>query len=200
MDELVNGLHVVAASPAPTTNQFALGLVDPSEWPAYAGGGYAQRKVTKLSGLGHLEGCTVQILGDGFNLGEEAVSGASIQLDALMGVSKAQVGLGYEYLNEPLPLDGASMGRKKRVKRLGLRVHNSVGGEFSRDGETWTQIPLHRVGDPMDTPPQALTGDFPEGLQAVPLGWDTDGRILIRHRWPFPFTNQAIVGEVEKGD
>lgn len=99
--------------------------------------------ITKVTGLQHLEGCTVSVLADGAVQREKVVSGGMIELDS--PASDVTVGLSFRSVLSPMPLevelqDGQSVLRKKAIGELRLRVYGSVGGRARCGADAWQNI------------------------------------------------------------
>ncbi len=96
-----------------------------------------------VSGLDHLEGKSVEILADGAVSPGREVSGGAVTLQSPAGIVLA--GLPFTSTLRPMKLEmpdqqGASRGRKKRIHRMLLSLHKSLGGEVSSDGGArWEQ-------------------------------------------------------------
>lgn len=99
--------------------------------------------VLHVTGLDHLEGKTVQVLGDGAVQREKVVTEGSITLDSASRVVIA--GLGFESYLVPMPIEvdtenGSSSLRRKSIGQLRIRVYNSVGGKAKAGSGEWQQI------------------------------------------------------------
>ena len=135
-----------------------------------------------ISGLGHLEGETVAVLGDGIDLGTFTVSGGSITLDN--AVTTAQVGLAYTSTLKPSKLDIEGMGiaLTKKITRAILSFYQTLGGEFGVDTSN------------MDSVPYEDTNLF-TGTVIVPFdgGYEREGDIIIRQTQPMPMTTRGLI-------
>lgn len=95
-----------------------------------------------LSGLGHLEGKTVQVVADGAVLAPQVVTGGAITLRTNAGVTtvgyKVHVGLGYtaEAVTMPpaIPVDGLGHGRVGSPSHAVLRLRRSAPFRFGQLG------------------------------------------------------------------
>ncbi len=86
----------------------------------------------EISGLTHLEGCSVKVLADGNVIEGLSVKNGTISLP--YEVRTAHVGLGYEASLETLPADftltdGTVQDRKRRIVQVMLHVLDSRGGK-----------------------------------------------------------------------
>lgn len=155
---------------------------------------YAGASTVSLSGLDHLEGEEVAVLGDGAVQPNRTVSGGSITLQA--PVSKAVVGLPYTSRLRTLPLtqgaqDGSTQGKAKSWGRYVARLYRSIGPTI--DGE---RVTTRLASDPMSTALQPFTGL----REAQLLGWDEEAQVTIEQDLPLPCTVLSLVGIVQVED
>ena len=156
---------------------------------------YSGSPTATLSGLGHLEGQSVQVLGDGAVFPNQTVSGGSITLSE--SVSTAAVGLAYTTeivtLAPELPQqDGSSFGKKKGWNRIILNLYQTLG--ISVNG---TQLIFRSGGDPMDSAPPTFTGQ----KDVTNLGWkEADASITIKQEQPLGMTLISLTGELSVND
>lgn len=155
---------------------------------------YSGAPATTISGLGHLEGKTVSILGDGGVMPRKVVAGGAITLDN--AVSKAQIGLPITADMQTLPLAVESpdfaQGRQKNVSRVDLRVYRSsgifVGPTFSKLTEY-----RRRSTEVYGSPPTLKSDEI--RLDIVPT-WASGGQVCVRQVDPLPLTITGQVIEV----
>lgn len=157
-------------------------------------GDFTGNPVDSVGGLAHLEGETVQIVGDGAAYPEQVVVGGAVALDP--PAEFVEVGLGYAAILETLrpslgpqqSIDGLTVA----IGDLTLHVQSLVTVEVN--GET---LPDRSSEMRMDFPPPLFTGDLP-----VPtVGWGPDeGRVLIRQPHPLPTTILALSETLAVGD
>ena len=160
---------------------------------------YRGAPVTSVSGLWHLEGCTVQILADGAVHPPRVVTGGAVTLTDAASV--VHVGLGYESDLQTLPLamEGAPAGGQgmlKNVDSVRLRVTQSTavkaGPSFSRLAE----YPNRDVSDDYDSPPALRTGEL---RFQVPASWNPDASLCVRQDLPLPLTVLSMTLDVAGG-
>lgn len=95
-----------------------------------------QASSATITGLGHLEGATVRIRVDGFNLQSRVVASGQVTTE-LAGVD-VEVGLNFNPNVTPMPLNtltpaggagtgGANFMRKRRVVKIRLKLRNTLG-------------------------------------------------------------------------
>ena len=156
---------------------------------------YSGGATSTLSGLTHLEGETVQVLGDGAVMPDAVVSSGSIALSE--SVTSASVGLKYttELVTLPPELpqaDGASFGKKKSWNRIILNLYETLG--IAVNGK---QLVFRTGGDPMDSAPPSFTGQF----DITNLGWkESDASITITQEQPLGMTLISLTGELSVND
>jgi hypothetical protein len=155
---------------------------------------------TVLTGLDHLEGETVQIVGDGIVLSPKTVSSGQVTLDANeIGYSSVEVGINFIPEIVPMPINtsigsGQNAMRLKRVVRINMRVYETYGVYV--DGNP---VPIRTFGaaptTPLNSAPTALSGIIDDVYDIN--GWNRDTMPTITVPDPTPFHLQAIEYEVE---
>ena len=152
--------------------------------------------LTTLTGLGHLEGATVQIVADA------AVRPAQTVLDGNLTISpcakRVEVGLAYTSdlvtLRPEVPLGGqSSMPAKLSWRRLVIKLLDTLGMTLgTASGEEI--VPFRTALDCMGFAPALFTGD-----KEIPhLGWD-EAQVIVRQTQPLPSTIIAITGVLDLG-
>lgn len=139
-----------------------------------------------VTGLSHLEGKTVNVLGDGLLQASKVVTSGAITLDT--AASHVEVGLSYQShaltvrpeANMP---DGTMQGRMKGWAEIVLRLYQTLGGYANEEAMEYN------VEAGVRTP---FTGDY----HIRNLGYDEGGRICIRQPDPLPMTVLAIAGKL----
>jgi hypothetical protein len=155
---------------------------------------------TVITGLDHLEGETIQIVGDGIVLSPKTVLSGQIELDANeIGYSEIELGLNFVPELIPMPLNtnigsGQNAMRLKRIIRVNMRVYETYG--VTVDGNP---VPIRTFGEapttPLDSAPTALSGIISDIYDVN--GWNRDVMPTISVPDPTPFHIQAIEYEVE---
>ncbi len=155
---------------------------------------------TVLTGLDHLEGEDVQVVGDGIVLSPKTVSSGQITLDANeIGYSSVEVGINFIPEIVPMPINtsigsGQNAMRLKRVVRINMRVYQTYGVYV--DGNP---VPIRTFGSapttPLNSAPTALSGIIDDVYDIN--GWNRDTMPTITVPDPTPFHLQAIEYEVE---
>lgn len=117
---------------------------------------------SSVSGLGHLNGLTAQVIADGAYLGTAVPAAGSVALPR--NANAAEIGLGFETRAKTLPVEprdqsGPLTGRRSRITEITARVKDS--GIFEIRGQP---VVLRQLGAapaaPLDTPPPIFTGDI----------------------------------------
>ncbi len=154
---------------------------------------YSGAPTTTLTGLTHLEGAKVAILGDGAEKTEKVVASGQVTVDD--AVADAEVGLPFASkvvtLRPEVQLDMTIQGLPIADSTLVVRIYKSEDIEVEGD-----MTALREVGDRMDTAVPLFTGDLNIGR----LGIDTKGKLTIRQPGPVPCTLLAIVRSLQIGD
>lgn len=166
-----------------------------------AGLTYSGAPATTISGLGHLEGQTVQILVDGSTHADRVVTGGQITLDR--AGSTVQVGLGFTSILQTMRPDmGANNGtgqtRRRSVAQCVFRVLNTIGGKFGPTVDNLNPIPTLRPRNTLGTPMPLFTGDTDQLV--FPANMNTDGYIFFVQDQPLPATLVAIMPRMQVND
>lgn len=153
--------------------------------------------VTSLSGLSHLEGETVAILGDGNVFPTQTVVGGAITLPN--AVTRAIVGLPFSCQAKTLPLIVANAGiegKRKRIVAVSPRLINSRGLKI---GDSYDRLyPMkERTTEIWGRPTSLLDGVH---HQSVGTTWDEESFTYFRLDDPLPVTLLSVVQDVEVGD
>lgn len=153
---------------------------------------------TTFSGFTHLIGQTVSVLADGANhpnVVVDATGTITLQYPATTIIA----GLPYTSTLQPMKFDanlqdGTAQGRRQRLHRIRVRLYNSLGGQFSKDGTTWDEIPDRDFSDNMDSSPPAFTGE--KHITAA-SGFSDNATFYIRQTIPLPLTILGIITKWE---
>lgn len=153
--------------------------------------------VTSLSGLSHLEGEEVSILGDGNVFPRQTVVDGAVTLPN--AVTRAIVGVPYSCQGKTLPTivpDQGVEGKRKRVVAVSPRLIDSRGLKMGDDYDHL--YPMKERTTEAWGRPTALQ----DGIHRQPIGttWDEDAFTYFRLDDPLPVTLLSLVQEVEFGD
>ncbi len=150
---------------------------------------------TTFSGMDHLIGETIKIVGDGEVYPDQTVSPTGTFTIATPGALEVYAGLGYTpYLmtNRPeVNVGGTVQGLQQAWNRVMVRVKDTSGLKIN--GQI---VAARTTEDLMDTAPEPFTGDY----QVENLGWDDEGRIEIEQTLALPCEILAIFGELNIGN
>ncbi len=166
---------------------------------------------THFGGLDHLNGETVQIYGDGADMGTAVVAAGAIDLPAGQNASFATIGLptAYDLVTMPwapkraLPL--SPTGKPKKIDHIYLRLKEALGFTFGRrmiDPQTnKVQSKLETFQNRYTSQPATWAPSIYTGMQRLPLlgGDDLEGQIEITGSGPFPCTILAICAAADVG-
>lgn len=157
-----------------------------------AGLTYTGSPTATLTGLWHLEGKKVVVLGDAAVIRKDSggndltVENGQITLNR--EVSKAHVGLSYLSDAQTLPLamelQGAGQGTKKNVSKVYLRVNESRGIYVGPNEEQLRPF-KGRTTEPYNTPPSLVSDEIEVPIETT---WSMGGEIFIRQEDPLPLT------------
>lgn len=181
--------YTVASAGATT---LYLSGADSSSWGMYSGGGYA-RKVTKtITGLGHLEGKTIDIMIDGAKHPQSVVASGAVTLDWYGNLIHA--GIPFVPIVQPMKIEtltgdnSTSQGKEKRIYNMAVRFYETRGAKWGYDADHLDIVPFGT-----GVAPELYTGDM-----VYPFNGDisTNGDIYITQEGPFPMTILSIIAEV----
>jgi hypothetical protein len=197
MTELNTNIYTVANK---TANTFELSGVDGTGYTTYVTGGEVRKRVTTVSGLWHLEGQTVNILGDGAVQASKTVSSGAITLSTPAAV----VQVGYNY-NSDLKLlrieagaaDGTALGKTRRINRVGLLLHRTLGMKLGASFDDLNTITFRTTSDQMGHAPALFSGIVSETFSA---DYDFENQVCIRQDQPLPGTILAVMPQMTTQD
>lgn len=172
-----------------------------SVWPVKAGAWTMTMPVMSVSGLDHLEGCTVACLANGGVQPQQVVTNGTITLteaaDAIV------VGLPYNaeidslYIDIPSQEEPTVQGKRKKIAAVTLRVANSRGLKVGPLGQTLYEIKDRTLGTPMGQPESLFTGDHRINLDP---NFNVQGQIAMVQDQPLPCTILGFMPELVMGD
>lgn len=154
--------------------------------------------VSQVSGLDHLEGETVDVLGDGGVQDQKIVQNGTITLDP----PAAEVHVGENYVSRlrPLPLnpgavEGTSQTKSQRISKLAVMVERSLGVRVGQDaGKLSTPPPIRRS---LDAPPELVTEDM---IVSFPGTFSSRAQPYVQHDIPMKATIVGIVPVIGVGE
>ena len=155
---------------------------------------YRGEPTASVVGLGHLAGRSVDVLADGAVQTRKLVSpDGTISLDRPASVIHA--GLPYASRLEPMRLEaGSSRGtaqtKRKRITKVAIRFHNTLGGKVGPDADHLETIWFRSPSTPMGRAQAPWSGDKSVNF---PRGWNRDGVLHLVQDQPLPMTVLLIV-------
>lgn len=166
-----------------------------------SGATYSGAATTTITGLGHLEGKTVDVLVDGAAHPQRTVSSGQITL-ARAG-EKVQVGLPCPAKLQTMRInagaaDGTAQGKIGRINFLTIRFWQTLGGKTGPNEANLDLIQFRQSGDPMDAPPPTFSGD--KSNIAFNSGYELDNYIWYVNDQPLPATITAMMPQIQKQD
>lgn len=154
--------------------------------------------VSQVSGLDHLVGETVKIIGDGAVFPDQVVN-VSGEVDLVDGTPAAQIDVGLSFgptrlkTLPPAVRDQDGTIRHKRIRWAKVFVALEDTNGLTIQGRT---MPFRRPEHLMDRGIPLFTGD----REVSNLGWDKQGRILFEQNQPLPATVLALTGQIDYED
>jgi hypothetical protein len=152
-----------------------------------------------LTGLSHLNGETVKILGDGVVMDDAVVEDGQVTCKLAgvdTAVTTAQVGLSSTYKAQPMRIvmDG-SMGSITRVHKLVLSFVNTLGAKYGISDSELYDIDFFDI---RWTNNSLLTGLFTGEVNVeMPGNFDPLNPIIVSGDGPLPCTLRCIVPEID---
>jgi hypothetical protein len=159
-----------------------------------SGLGYSGTASASVSGLDHLEGQAVQILGNGDVYPNQNISSGDIS-SLSPTVTAAQVGLAYDSTVKTLrpeagSEDGTAQGKTKRVFEVTIRFLATLGAKAGPSTTSLDEIQFRTGSHPMDSAPPLFSGDKTIQFRG---GWGTEGQIVVQQQQPLPMHLTAII-------
>lgn len=153
--------------------------------------------IAELSGLGHLEGQTVDLVADGgLIMQPQKVSNGKVVLQR--NVTSIEAGLHYDSTVTDMPVEtatqqGSAFGSAVSVHEIKVRLYQSQG--CTVNGET---LPFRKFGEQrFDSSAPLFTGDK---TIANIGGWHDMGVVTVQQTMPLPCTVLAITKKVSIND
>jgi len=157
---------------------------------------YSGDNTSSLSGLTHLEGESVSIIGEGAAQNNKVVSSGAVSLDN--AIEEANVGLIYTSDLQTMRLDEGyqetTQTKVKRIYDLSVRFHETVGASVGPNADTLTSIDFRDSSASMDLPVPLFTGDKHIEFDS---DYGTEGLVYIKQPQALPMTILGIYPRLE---
>lgn len=153
--------------------------------------------VTTVSGVGHLEGESVDVVVDGIYIGKKTVSSGIVTLGMTATVS-VHVGYKYSGVLKTLPQEGASptggtsQGKIKRAARTMIRVFNTRSFKYGTNLQT---LDVRNIVDGNGTVVNKMNSDD-LGIN-IPMNYNYTSQFYLVQDLPYPMVILAIAPDVE---
>ena len=160
---------------------------------------YRGTPVTTLSGLGHLEGKTVNILADGAVEAPQVVTSGQVTLSTAASVVHVGLPITADLRTLPLVMEGAQaagQGTVKNINKVHLRVSQSSIVKAGPDFTRLREYPARAVSDPYGSPPALRDGEL---ALTIDPSWNQDGALCVRQDLPLPLTVLSMTLEIQSG-
>ena len=187
-----------ASSPATTVTRY-IEYLDPDLEVDSGLTGTFSPAATSISGLSHLAGETVNVIGDSAVYQNKTVANAKVTTSTgELAIASAEIGLPFtpkmETLEPELVTQGGTMrGRQKRWTKVFVRVTDTRGG-FSINGD---QTLSRDSSVLMGSAPTALSE---EDIHVPSLGWQKIETVTVEQTQPLPITVLGVFGTMEFED
>ena len=183
-----------------TTDTFQLAGIDGLAYGTYVSGGEVRKLITSISGLGHLEGESLQVLADGAVLPAVTVTRGRVTLS--LSASVVHLGLGYSSDGQLLRLDagaadGTAIGKKRRTHTVGFLLHRTLGFKFGMNFDELEEVTFRTSADPLTRAPALFSGILSDTITA---DYDHENQICWRQDQPLPGTILAVMPQLVTQD
>jgi hypothetical protein len=169
----------------------------------HCGLGYTGAAVSTVSGLDHLNGQTVKVVGDGAVYDDQVVTRGSVDLayGAALGPAATTINVGLAMTPNPSlstlePVirepTGSARYKRKHWASVAVELENTVG--LTINGKT--QVQYRTPADPMDAGEPSFTGT----KEIANLGWSRNGVLTFEQTLPLPATILGYSGQLDVGD
>ena len=162
--------------------------------------GTSETATATWSGLDHLEGKTVSVIGDGIVQSSKAVASGQVTIDT--AAQSVAIGLPYTHIIEPLPpsvVDSGGTGRATRLVEALFRIEDTAALRLDV-GRGLKDVALKEFGDAiLDEPAPLISRD----VRVRAIGWQSDGTKplwRIEQSVPLPFTLLSVTTELKVND
>jgi hypothetical protein len=203
MTQLNGNTYVVANKTANTfelKNAAGTANIDGTAYSTYVSGGSVRKYVTTITGLWHLEGQSVTILGDGAVQPDQTVANGTITLS--IRATTVQIGLGYNSDGQMLRVeagaaDGTALGKTRRTHKVALLVYRSLGLKLGMSFTKLTPIIFRKTSDALSRAVPLFSG---LKVELPDADYDLDNQLCWRQDLPLPSTILAVSPQLHTQD
>ena len=162
-----------------------------------ATGATVEKVYNEITGLNHLEGKSVQVVGDGNFIKTETVSSNKITTDAYYNTLLA--GLKFTSTVKPMPLEplmksSQSQGRVKAVTEVIARFLNTKGAKIGEENQQLTNFAVAKTNDLTGQPISLVVG---QKKFFIASDWQREKVIEIKQDLPYPMTLLSLTSNLE---
>lgn len=169
---------------------------DTTALTAYTSGGELEQQEDTFSTLSHLEGETVDRVGDGAYLGTATVTSGVVTLSDFYNT--VHIGLPYTSKVQPMQLELPStptmQGRTKRIHQITLRFFETSSAVVGASFDDFDTIVFRDADDPLEAVTPLFTGDKTLDFSG---DYETQGNIFVQQLKPLPFTLLSLIPEFQ---
>lgn len=157
---------------------------------------YRGTAATTITGLGHMNGETVQVCADGNAHPDRVVASGQITLD--YAASLVHVGRQFISRMQSMRLEvqgggGTSQTAIKGLSSVFLRTQSTIGGAYGTNLDEMYDIPTLDTYDVLGSPPRFIEGDIELNFGH----FERDCRVIYEQSLPLPATLVAIILNVQ---
>ena len=150
-----------------------------------------------ITDLMRFAGKKIRVFADGA-MGPPVTVNEQGEAEMQTAVTKVHLGLPYKSAFSPnerqIPANGTSVGKKRRIEKITLKIYKSLGGRAGTTEEKSNELITQRFGGyELGSAPEPFTGEIDVTVSG---NIDTEGRLVITHEEPVPFTMLALVERV----
>lgn len=160
---------------------------------------YDGAPTTTVSGLYHLEGCTVDILADAAVETRQTVTNGTVTLGTAASVVHVGLPITADAQTLPLTMEGAQalgQGTTKNVSKVHMRVSQSSLVQAGPTFDRLREYPARAVTDPYGSPPALRDGEVSLSIDPA---WNQEGGVCVRQDKPLPLTVLSMTLEMQGG-
>lgn len=151
-----------------------------------------------ITGLDHLDGEEVVVLGDGAVYPSQTVGEVDGGVGVVLNSSCNSVvcGLEYEMVLQPqsIEISPSTFGATKRISKVMLKLYQSLGGRvYSPSSDKEEKIQYRTTETAFGAGPPLYTGNIEIPIESSA---DLEAAIVIKNKQPVPMTVMAIVSDI----